>query len=369
VKAAEFIEKFCDDDLVFQIETATKLAESKRQQTGLAHVAYSILDSPRVRERLSSAIADKAKAALAGLIANLPQADPTAIGTIDFLDQVTEPTLRQAKDLNATLVSPLLFLAGALTATEWRNPDSLHAQQVLRQAGVSLDNLCRAPAPGAISDWTFGSLGYGLDLTAKARSSAWSTCPLVGMQRELQRVVVELDSRNSVMLLGEPGVGKSAIVEGLAWHIAQRTRPLIPSDMDDWTIVSISRDNLLADSALQGQLEQRLQKLLSFLRTQPNVIPFFDEVHSLFDSQNETAKKVTNSLKPAMSSGEFCCIAATTDREYGRFVAGDEALTSRFSRLLLPEPTVSEANQILEAAGVSGGEKHWVRDSSFLRDF
>ena len=151
----------------------------------------------------------------------------------------------------------------------------------------------------------------------------------------------------SAVIVGEPGVGKSALLYGFAFHIVRNTRPLIPPDMDGLTLVSLSPVNLLSGTGARGELESRLDTMLGFFRKNPTVVPIFDEIHTLLDTDDPTARTVATALKPPMARGEFRCIGATTDKEYARFIASDEALNSRFTRLLVPEPDHEMAVQII----------------------
>ena len=149
------------------------------------------------------------------------------------------------------------------------------------------------------------------------------------------------------MLVGDPGVGKSALIYGLAYHITHRTRPLIPPEMDSWTLVSIAPADLLAGTGARGELEKRLHTVLDFFRKNRTVIAFFDEIHALLDTTDATARSIANAFKPAMASGQFRCAGATTDHEYARFIADDAAMSSRFTRLLIPEPDEKTAVAIV----------------------
>jgi ATP-dependent Clp protease ATP-binding subunit ClpA len=181
-----------------------------------------------------------------------------------------------------------------------------------------------------------------------ARAGTWSTCPLIGMDRELRRLAMMLSGANdSIVLVGDPGVGKSSVIYGLSWHLANGSQPLIPQDLASTTIVAIQPTDLLAGTGGRGKLESRLNDMLDFFRSNKHVVPFFDEVHTLFDAKDPTMQIVATAVKPAMATGQFRCIGATTDHEYARYIAGDEALSSRFTRLLIAEPDESATVEIL----------------------
>ena len=351
----EFLQRSAAPGLVESIRGAMQRADQASSQTYLAHLLDIVLDDESVRNRVNADIRLKAKAALAQQIQAFPKVSSEQSATFAFdLNSLAAPAIALARDWGAEKVSPLTLLATCLAPQLLKDMESAKAQEAMRTAGLTVEALVpqRGPKDGAMrADFTFKSLGFGTDITAMARAGVWTSCPLIGMDQELKRLTTLMSSAaDSVVLVGEPGVGKSAIVEGLAYHIAHGTRPLIPPEMDSWTIVMISPANMLAGTGGRGELEGRLDKILSFFRKNPTVIPFFDEIHTLLDTDDPSARTIATTLKPPMASGLFRCVGATTDKEYARFIASDEAMNSRFTKLLLPEPDLETAAKIVSGA-------------------
>jgi ATP-dependent Clp protease ATP-binding subunit ClpA len=351
----EFLQKFATPALVESIRGAMLRADQTARQTYLAHLVDTVLDDESVKKRINEDVRLKARAALAEQMVAFPKVSAEQAATFAFdLNSLTTPAIALARDWGAEKVSPLTLLATCLSPQLLKENESARTQEALRTAGLTVEAL--VPQRGAKdsamrADFTFKSLGFGSDITAMARAGVWTASPLIGMEQELKRLTTLMSSAaDSVVLVGEPGVGKSAIVQGLAYHIAHGTRPLIPPEMDSWTIVMISPVNMLAGTGGRGELEGRLDKLLAFFRKNPTVIPFFDEIHTLLDTDDPSARTIATTLKPPMASGLFRCIGATTDKEYARFIASDEAMNSRFTKLLLPEPDVETSTKIIEGA-------------------
>ena len=337
------------------ISTAMAAAEAAGAQTRLAHVSQALLADSSVRTRIPTEIRLRAEAAVAEQLDSADeQAQPSGeLGTFAFdLSLLSKPAVELAQDWGADKVSPLAFLAAILSVEGIGPASAARTQEALRSAGLTLSRLMPSrDSAGAVFDFTYKSLGLGVDITAKARSGFWPTCPLVGMERELRRLVMLMSSgSDSVVVVGGPGVGKTAIIQGLAWHIANATRPLIPAAMDACTIVSISAVDIIAGTGARGELENRLDQMLAFFRNHPLVIPFFDEVHTLLETDDPNARAVATALKPPMANGQFRCIGSTTDKEYARFIASDQAMNSRFTRLLLPEPDADATARIIQGA-------------------
>lgn len=359
-----FLTVQANSHLVDCIERGLALAEGNRQRAHLAHVVDALLCEDGVRNHLPSEKLVEARAHLAGQMQSQPVAKNGEAGRLAFdLGRLVVPALALANDCGADRVSPLLFLATCITASFGpADRESARTAEFLHRSGITLSDLmARSQDSGSAkrADYTYQSLGFGVDLTAMARNGYWSSCPLVGMERELKHLVVTISSSaSSVVVVGEPGVGKSALVNGLAYHIAQKTRPLIPPEMDNQTLVAISPMNLLAGTGGRGELEARLNELLDFFRVNPNVIPFFDEVHTLLDTDDPSARTIATALKPPMAAGIFRCIGATTDQEYVRFISGDEAMNSRFDKILIAEPDHESALKIIKGSlgGILSGK-------------
>jgi len=199
---------------------------------------------------------------------------------------------------------------------------------------------------------------YSRDLTAMAADGEFD--PLIGRQGELDRVIQILSRRtkNSPLLLGEAGVGKTAIVEGLATRIVEGN---VPMPLADRRILALDLSLLVAGTKYRGQFEERLKGLLKELREHSGIIVFIDELHSLIGTGSaEGSLDAANILKPALSRGEVTCIGATTVREYRKYVEKDRALSRRFQPVTIRQPSEDETTAILRGVQSRNEEFHGV---------
>jgi ATP-dependent Clp protease ATP-binding subunit ClpC len=187
---------------------------------------------------------------------------------------------------------------------------------------------------------------YARDLTAMAHSQQFD--PLIGREKEVERIIQILSRRtkNNPILLGEPGVGKTAIVEGLAQRIVDGNVPLFIANK---RILSLDLSLIVAGTKYRGQFEERLKGIIKELKENPDIIIFIDEIHSLIGAGSaEGSLDAANILKPALSRGEISCIGATTIREYRRYIEKDRSLLRRFQAITVNPPSEEETLQILE---------------------
>ena len=349
----QFLQSNATPGLVGVIGDAIARAEANGTRVYLAHIVERLLDEESVRGRVAVVLRTKARGARADQIGGF-RTEPDQAGTFAFsLADLVGPAAAMARDAAAERVAPLIFLATCLSAAVELDPVSQRTRELLTAVGLMHESLVPHDDRDAVrrGDFTFRSLDMGTDITAMARAGFWATCPLVGMQAELKRLTVVLSSMNySAAVVGEPGVGKSAFIQGFAWHIARQTRPLIPREMDNWTVVMIEAVDILKGTSGRGELEGRIKEMLAFFRKNPTVVPFFEEVHRLLDSDDASSRSVATAMKPPMANGLFRCVGVTTDKEYARFIAGDEAMNSRFRKILLPEPDADTAKRIIFGA-------------------
>ncbi|MFZ2126600.1 MAG: ATP-dependent Clp protease ATP-binding subunit [Candidatus Microsaccharimonas sp.] len=192
-----------------------------------------------------------------------------------------------------------------------------------------------------------GALGtFGTDLTAKARAGQLD--PVIGRAEQEERLVTILSRRtkNNPVLIGEPGVGKTAIVEGIAQRIASED---VPEHLLDKRIVQLDLAGMIAGTKYRGEFEERLKKVVSELQEQKNVIVFIDELHLLVGAgAAEGALDAANMLKPALARGEIRLIGATTLEEYRKHIEKDTALERRLQTIIVPEPNLKDATAILK---------------------
>ncbi|WP_041742243.1 ATP-dependent Clp protease ATP-binding subunit ClpA [Collimonas fungivorans] len=189
--------------------------------------------------------------------------------------------------------------------------------------------------------------------------------PLIGREYEVERVIQTLCRRrkNNPLLVGEAGVGKTAIAEGLAWRITQGD---VPEILQNAIVYSLDMGSLLAGTKYRGDFEQRLKAVLKQLKDSPNGILFIDEIHTIIGAGSASGGTLdaSNLLKPALSSGQLKCIGATTYTEFRGVFEKDHALSRRFQKIDVNEPTVEQTVQILRGLKSRFEEHHGVKYSA-----
>ena len=203
----------------------------------------------------------------------------------------------------------------------------------------------------------------GVDLVEQAKNNKYD--PVIGRDEQIQEVIEILSRRkkNNPVLVGPAGVGKTAIVEGLAQKIAQGD---VPDKMKDKHIIAININDMVAGSSLRGSFEERLKKVIDEAKKNPNIILFIDEIHNIVgagstDSENNSGD-AANILKPALASGDLNLIGATTTGEYRR-IENDAALARRFQPVQVPEPSTAVTVKILEGLKKKYEDYHHVKYS------
>jgi ATP-dependent Clp protease ATP-binding subunit ClpC len=200
---------------------------------------------------------------------------------------------------------------------------------------------------------------FGRDLTEFAATGGFD--PLVGREEEVDRIVQILlrRTKNNPVLLGEPGVGKTAIVEGLAQRIASGR---VPVQLAERRIVALDLSLVVAGTKYRGQFEERLKAILKELRENPEIVVFIDELHVLIGAGSaEGSLDAANILKPALSRGEVTCIGATTLKEYRKYIEKDRSLSRRFQPVAVQPPDEAATLGILEGVRERYEEFHHVR--------
>lgn len=186
---------------------------------------------------------------------------------------------------------------------------------------------------------------YGVDLTKKAFDGLLD--PVIGRDEEINRMMQILirKTKNNPILLGEPGVGKTAAIEGLAQMIAKKE---VPTSLQNKRVISLDMSSLVAGAKYRGEFEERLKNIVDEVKKAGNIILFIDEIHTIVGAgASEGSMDAANILKPALARGELHTIGATTLKEYRKYFEKDAALTRRFQPIMLNEPSVNEAIQIL----------------------
>lgn len=257
-----------------------------------------------------------------------------------------ETGAKQAGDSFITVERILVALAG-LTGSK--------AADALKAGGVTADSLEGAVSQlrqGRTADTENAEEGYEAlkkytrDLTADARAGKLD--PVIGRDEEIRRTVQVLSrrSKNNPVLIGEPGVGKTAIAEGLALRIINED---VPESLKDKRLLALDMGALIAGAKFRGEFEERLKAVIKEIeQAEGGVILFIDEMHTLVGAgKSDGAMDASNLLKPALARGELHCVGATTLDEYRKYVEGDAALARRFMAVYVDEPTVQDTISIL----------------------
>jgi ATP-dependent Clp protease ATP-binding subunit ClpA len=229
-----------------------------------------------------------------------------------------------------------------------------HAQQKADKAESSKEEGDGEAQPAGALD------AYTIDLNHLAKLGKID--PLIGRELELERVIQVLCRRrkNNPLLVGEAGVGKTAIAEGLAWRINEGN---VPELLKDYVVYSLDMGNLLAGTKYRGDFEQRLKAVLKQLTENPKSILFIDEIHTIIGAGAASGGTLdaSNLLKPALSTGALKCIGATTYNEYRVIFEKDHALSRRFQKIDVPEPSIAETIEILKGLKSRFEQHHGVK--------
>jgi ATP-dependent Clp protease ATP-binding subunit ClpC len=280
------------------------------------------------------------------------QEQPTNIAYTPRAKKVIELSMDEARKLGHTYVGTEHILLGLIREGEGV------AARVLNNLGVSLNKARQqvlqllgssesvSPSHNTNSNVNTPTLdSLARDLTAIAREG--NLDPVIGRSKEIERVIQVLSRRtkNNPVLIGEPGVGKTAIAEGLAQKIVNNE---IPETLRDKRVMTLDMGSVVAGTKYRGEFEDRLKKIMDEIRQAGNVIIFIDELHTLIGAGGaEGAIDASNILKPALARGEMQCIGATTLDEYRKYIEKDAALERRFQPITVDQPTAEEAVQIL----------------------
>ena len=364
------IEKFTDRSRGF-IQSAQSLAVREGHQRLLPeHILKVLLDD---KEGLCANLMEKAgarpKQALEKTeeqLAKQPKVEGAGAGQL-HLDPITAQFFVKAEDVadkaGDSFVTVERMLLALLLTPKCGAASILMASGLTAQALNSAINDIRKgrTAHSASSEEGYDALKkYAQDLTARARDGKLD--PVIGRDEEIRRTIQVLSRRtkNNPVLIGEPGVGKTAIAEGLALRIANGD---VPDSLRDKKIMSLDMGALIAGAKYRGEFEERLKAVLQEVaHGDGDIVLFIDEMHTLVGAgKTDGAMDASNLLKPALARGELHCIGATTLNEYRKYVEKDAALERRFQPVVIQEPTVEDSISILRGLKEKYELHHGVR--------
>jgi ATP-dependent Clp protease ATP-binding subunit ClpB len=355
--AAMNLEKFTDRAKGFIQSAQTVAIRMNHQRITPEHIAKALLEdsegmaaglitraggNPAVAVQGIDAALSKIAAVSGGGAQATPGLDNDAVRVLDQAEQLAT----KSGDSYVTVERVLLALALASTTA---------AGQALKAAGVTPQSLEAAitelrggrQAHSSSAEESYDALSkYARDLTAVAKSGKLD--PVIGRDEEIRRTIQILARRtkNNPVLIGEPGVGKTAIAEGLALRIANGD---VPDSLKDRKLMALDMGALIAGAKYRGEFEERLKAVLDEVKgAEGDIILFIDEMHTLIGAgASEGSMDAGNLLKPALARGELHCIGATTLDEYQKYVEKDAALQRRFQPVFVGEPTVEDTISIL----------------------
>ena len=343
----------------------TVASDLKRRNLDTEHILFGLLDDEVVTKVLTELGVDSVQ-----LQDNLSQVMTEGVGTPEQLDitprakQVLELAFQESRALRHTYVGPEHILIGLIEEGEGI------ASQILKSNNLTLDKVKKAVEKTvgegdgeAKQKSTTPTLDkFGKDLTLLAREGKID--PVIGRAQEVTRVIQILSRRkkNNPVLIGDPGVGKTAIAEGLAQRITLGT---VPDILADKRIIALDLGLLMAGAKYRGEFEERATKIIAEVtKAHGQIVLFIDELHTIVGTGNqEGGLDLSNILKPPLARGDLQVIGATTLTEYKKYIEKDAALERRFQPVLVEEPSVEQTIEILKGIRDKYETHHKIRIS------
>ena len=337
------------------VQTAQSMAQENRNSyITPEHLLYALVDQdggliPTLFKRMG-VDCDAVLSELDGAIAALPKVggDSSEVYMSSELSRVLSAAEKAAKSMGDEYLSVEHLMIGIFAAGTAATKRILADHGITKSAFTTeLSKVKSAPVTGDNPESTYDALKkYGTDLVQRARDNKLD--PVIGRDTEIRNVIRILSrkTKNNPVLIGEPGVGKTAIAEGLAQRIV---RGDVPDGLKDKTIFSLDMGALIAGAKYRGEFEERLKAVLEEIRkSEGRIILFIDELHTIVGAgKTEGSMDAGNLLKPMLARGELHCIGATTLDEYRKYIEKDAALERRFQPVQVDEPTVEDTISIL----------------------
>mgnify|MGYP004567086449 CR=1 FL=1 len=352
-----------------EILTKAKLEmlELKHPYVGTEHLVLAILHSKNeLTERLSNynLTYQKFKKEILNVIGKGSKKSEFFLYT-PLLKKVIENAIMDSKDNNNGIVTINHLFAGLLDVGEGI------AIRIFMSMNLDLDHIYDEFAEKIYNtsnkkEHVLLIEELGVNLTTKANNNEID--PVIGREKEIKKIeeILCRRTKNNPLLLGEPGVGKTAIIEGLALYISEGK---VPPKLQNKQIISLDMASAVAGTKYRGEFEERMKKLIAEIENNDNIILFIDEIHTLIGAGGaEGAIDASNILKPALARGKIKCIGATTTDEYKKHFEKDKALDRRFQIINIEEPSIEETKNILNKLKPLYEEYHHVIISDDIID-
>ncbi|HBK1733281.1 TPA: AAA family ATPase [Campylobacter coli] len=347
------IQEFLTDNMLSNLESAASLAiHSKNNEVVPLHLLWAlIVDSSSILNQICNKFNISKEALeleIKSRISNLATSSNVNRENVRFSNEFIN-SLESAKGLMSANGDNYLSVDTWLISESEKNPirEILAKFIDIKEFQKELQNLrAGRKIESKTSDETLDSLNkFGIDLTAKA--SEGKLDPVIGREEEIERLMQILirKTKNNPILLGEPGVGKTAIVEALAQRIIKKD---VPKSLQNKKVIALDMSALIAGAKYRGEFEDRLKAVVNEVIKSENIILFIDEIHTIVGAgASEGGMDAANILKPALARGELHTIGATTLKEYRKYFEKDAALQRRFQPVNVGEPSVNEALAML----------------------